>query len=153
MKRLLKLLPTVTIPALLLCAAMQPRGAKPLYTTDIAVTDDGYILTADKGSSALTMIDRNGVKQAAWQLDREPTGVIVKDGNAYLTTSYDEGYISKIDLGERSIVYTRPTGMGACAPVAAADGSVIYVCNRYKATVSEVDARTGDVLRTECSRQ
>lgn len=148
MKRLLKLLPTVTVPALLLCAAMQPRGAKPLYTVDIAVTDDGYVLTADKGSSELSMIDRDGAKQTAWSFERKPTGVIVKGGNAYVTSSYEEGYISKIDLGERSIVYTRPTGMGACAPVANADGSIIYVCNRYKATVSEVDARTGDVLRT-----
>ena len=74
MKRLLKLLPTVTVPALLLCAAMQPRGAKPLYTVDIAVTDDGYVLTADKGSSELSMIDRYGAKQAAWSFERKQIG-------------------------------------------------------------------------------
>ncbi len=148
MKRLLKLLPTVTIPALLLCAAMQPRGTKPLYTTDIAVTDDGRILTANKGTSEVLMTDGKGTRQTAWKTDEPPTGIAVRGDAAYVTSSHGEGYIQRLDLAARRTDYIRPTGMGACAPVISTDGSKVYVCNRYKATVSEVDARTGDILRT-----
>ena len=37
--------------------------------------------------------------------------------------------------------------MGSCSPVVSLDGNKIYVCNRYKGTVSEVDAESGNLLR------
>lgn len=148
MKRLLKLLPAIVAPAILLCAAKQPRNARPFYTTDIAVTDDGRILMANKGTSELLLTDGKGAQLASWTIDEPPTGVAVSGDAAYVTSSHGEGYIRRIDLASQRTDYVTTTGMGACAPVISADGGRVYVCNRYKTTVSEVDAATGKVLRT-----
>lgn len=118
-----------------------------MYTADIAITSDGSLLLANKGTSEVTLLDKEGKRLHSWSIDEPPTGVIVVEGKAYVTSSYDQGHLTCIDLGDNSIKYSTRTGMGACAPTVSADQSKIYVLNRYKGTVSEVDAATGAVQR------
>ncbi|MDO5487515.1 MAG: YVTN family beta-propeller repeat-containing protein [Rikenellaceae bacterium] len=147
MRGLLKIAPIIISATLLLCAAEVRTPLRPMYTADIAITSDGNLLLANKGTSEVTLLDKEGKRLHSWSTDEPPTGVVVVEGKAYVTSSYDRGHLTCIDLSDNSIKYSTRTGMGACAPTVSADQSKIYVLNRYKGTVSEVDATTGAVQR------
>ena len=147
MKRILFSLPIIFSMVILLSNATHDN-VKPCYTTDIAITESGNILLANKGTSELRLIDNNGNKLKSWGLEEPATGVATIGSRAYVTSSYAKGSVSCIETtGEQQILFTTTTGMGACAPVISIDSKVIYVCNRYRGTVSEVDAITGAILR------
>jgi DNA-binding beta-propeller fold protein YncE len=147
MKRILFSLPIIFSMVILLSNATHDN-VKPCYTTDIAITESGNILLANKGTSELRLIDNNGKKLKSWGLEEPATGVATIGSRAYVTSSYAKGSISCIETtGEQQILFTTTTAMGACAPVVSHDSKVIYVCNRYRGTVSEVDAITGAILR------
>ena len=147
MRGLLKIAPIIISATLLLCAAEVRTPLRPMYTADIAITSDGEFLLANKGTSDVTLLDKDGKRLHNWSTEEPPTGVIVVEDKAYVTSSYDRGHLTCIDLNDNSIKYSTQTGMGACAPVVSPDRSKIYVLNRYKGTVSEVDATTGAVRR------
>ena len=149
MKNFIRLLPIflTTIVILLAPSAREREEVRPLYTADIAITDDGLILLANEGTSEVRLIDANGTPRCAWKLDAPATGVTTKGNVAYLTSSYDKGFLYCVTLDNFSIKYITQLPMGSCAPVVSRDGAKVYVCNRYKATISEVDAVSGEVLR------
>lgn len=147
MKGLLKISPIVISILILLCAAQERTNLKPMYTTDIALTEQGDILMTNKGTSDVTLLSKSGKFIAQWSMPNPPTGVITVGEQAFVTSSYAEGFLTCINLKDKSIKYSVETGMGACSPVASADKSKIYVLNRYKATISEVEAATGNLLR------
>ena len=136
---------------------MRTSGAHPMYTTDVAVTDDGRILFTNKGSRDVTVYDGDGGLLERIAFDAPPTGIAVNGAWAYVTSSDGEGYLSKLSLDDYSVAYTVPTAMGACSPVVSADSNTVYVCNRYKGTLSAVSAATGEVrvsiamLREPCA--
>ena len=147
MKRILFALPVIFSLVVFLSNATH-ENVKPCYTADIAITDNGNILLANKGTSELRMIDSNGKKLKSWPLTEPATGIATIGNRAYVTSSYATGSITCIETtGEQQTLFTTPTAMGACAPVVSHDSKVIYVCNRYRGTVSEVDATTGELLR------
>ena len=132
----------------ILFSAAEHTNIKPYYTADIAVTDEGNILLANKGTQELRMISKEGKLLKSWELQMPATGVATYGDRAYVTCSEARGELQCVSLvGENERLFTTKLGMGACAPVVSADGKKIYICNRYKATVSEVDASSGEVLR------
>ena len=147
MKRIIFFVPIIFSMAILLSTATHDN-VKPCYTTDIAITEQGNILLSNKGTSELRMINPEGTTLKSWSLPEPATGVVTIQNKAYVTSSYATGSLSCFEIdGEQKTLFSTPTGMGACSPVVSADSKVIYVCNRYKATISEVDATTGEVLR------
>lgn len=147
MKRILYFIPIVFSVAIFLSTATHDN-VRPYYTADIAITEQGNILLANKGTSELRMIDPQGKTLKSWPLAEPATGITTIHDRAYVTSSYSQGSLSCFEIGgEQKTLFTTPTGMGACSPVVSADQKVVYVCNRYKATISEVDASTGAVLR------
>ena len=147
MKRIIFFVPIIFSMAILLSTATHDN-VKPCYTTDIAITEQGNILLSNKGTSELRMINPEGTTLKSWSLPEPATGVVTIQNRAYVTSSYATGSLSCFEIdGEQKTLFSTPTGMGACSPVVSADSKVIYVCNRYKATISEVDATTGEVLR------
>ena len=147
MKRIIFFVPIIFSMAILLSTAAHDN-VKPCYTTDIAITEQGNILLSNKGTSELRMINPEGTTLKSWSLPEPATGVVTIHNRAYVTSSYATGSLSCFEIdGEQKTLFSTPTGMGACSPVVSADSKVIYVCNRYKATISEVDATTGEVLR------
>lgn len=148
MRGLLKIAPIVISAVILLCASRSATNLRPMYTVDVAITADNHILMANKGTSDVVLLSANGKSLQRWSFEEPPTGVVVSNNKAYVTSSYADGYLTCIDLADNSVLYKSPTAMGACAPVVSHDGSKIYVLNRYKGTVSEVDAETGKVLRS-----
>ena len=147
MKRFLLFIPLILSLAILFSAA-EHTNIKPYYTADIAVTDEGNILLANKGTQELRMISSEGKLLKSWELQMPATGVATYGERAYVTCSQSSGELWCVSLvGENKSIFTTELGMGACAPVVSADGKRVYICNRYKATVSEVDASTGELLR------
>ena len=41
-------------------SAIEREEVRPLYTSDIAITDDGLILLANEGTSEVRLIEANG---------------------------------------------------------------------------------------------
>lgn len=147
MRRFLLFIPLFLSLAILFSAA-ERTNIKPNYTADIAVTDSGNILLANKGTQELRMIDREGKLLKSWELQMPATGVATYGERAYVTCSEADGQLTCVNLGgDHKTIFTAKLGMGACAPVVSNDGKKIYVCNRYKSTISEVDAATGELLR------
>ena len=147
MKGLLKLSPIVISVIILLCATTTRQNLRPMYTTGISITADNKMAIANKGTSDVVLLSESGESVQRWEFAESPTGITSFGSNIYVTSSQDEGYITAINLENNNIAYKRATGMGACAPVMSHDGKKIYVLNRYKATVTEVDAASGEVLR------
>ena len=147
MKRVYLLVPLI-VSVVVFLSSITRDNVKPCYTADIAVTEDGNILLANKGISALWMINQNGEVLKSWSLPEPATGVTILGNRVYVTSSHATGYLSCFELsGEYRTLFTTPSGMGACAPIISNDGQKVYVCNRYKSTISEIDAQTGKKLR------
>ncbi len=141
------LIPLVLSLAILFSAA-ERTNIKPNYTADIAVSEQGNILLANKGTQELRMISSEGKLLKSWELPMPATGVATYGDRAYVTCSEASGELHCVSLeGEMKTLFTAKLGMGACAPVVSHDGKKVYICNRYKATVSEVDATSGELLR------
>ena len=141
------LIPLVLSLAILFSTA-ERTNIKPHYTADIAVSEQGNILLANKGTQELRMISSEGKLLKSWELSMPATGVATFGDRAYVTCSQASGELHCVSLeGEMKTLFTTKVGMGACAPVVSHDGKKVYICNRYKATVSEVDATSGELLR------
>ena len=147
MKKLSFVVPLIVSIVVLLTSAEVHHNVKPMYTADVAVAANGDVLLANKGTSELTLMAADGKVKNSWELREPATGVAVAEGVAYVTSSYAEGTLTAIDLSNNQVKFEAKTGMGACAPLVGHGGKVVYVCNRYKASVSEVDATSGEVLR------
>ena len=147
MKGLLKLSPIVISVIILLCATTTRQNLRPMYTTGISITADNKMAIANKGTSDVVLLSESGESEQRWEFAESPTGITSYGSNIYVTSSQDEGYITAINLENNNIAYKTATGMGACAPIMSHDGKKVYVLNRYKATVTEVDATSGEVLR------
>ena len=147
MKGLLKLSPIVISVIILLCATTTRQNLRPMYTTGISITADNKMAIANKGTSDVVLLSESGESEQRWEFAESPTGITSYGSNIYVTSSQDEGYITAINLENNNIAYKTATGMGACAPIMSHDGKKVYVLNRYKATVTEVDAASGEVLR------
>ena len=119
-----------------------------MYTTDVDLAADGRIVMANKGTCEVVILTPNGEVAQRWSFDEPPTGVRVHGDVLFVTSSYAEGYLTRINLSDGKVEYKNPTAMGACSPIVSHDGEKIYVLNRYKGTVSEVKASTGEVLRS-----
>lgn len=147
MKRILYVIPIILSTAILLSTSTHDN-VKPYYTTDIALTEQGNILLANKGTCELRMIDPQGKTLKSWSLPEPATGIVVNGNRAYVTSTLSKGSVSCIDIeGEQKQLFNTPTGMGACSPVLSKDFKKLYVCNRYKGTISEIDATSGELLR------
>ena len=157
MKRFLLFIPLAATAVAIICTAMRSSGTRPMYTTDVAVADDGRIVFTNKGSRDVTIYDGEGRLLERVEFELPPTGVAIDGDWAYVTSSAGEGRLTKLSLKDYSIAYTAATAMGACAPVVSADGETVYVCNRYKGTLSAVSAADGTVrasiamLREPCA--
>ena len=148
MKGVLKLIPIAITALLLLCASVDRENLKPMYTTAIDLTQDGRVVMANNGTSDVVLYAADGSVERRFAFDESPTGVAVSGDDIYVTSSNADGYITRLGLSDGAVRYKTKTAMGACSPLLSHDGKRVYVLNRYKGTVSEMDASTGEVLRS-----
>ena len=116
------------------------ESKEPWFITDVAVGDAGQVILSCRGDKSLKITDPQGRQQT-------PTGVIAKEGKAYVSCFDTRGEIVTVDLKEGKIVNTVPVGAGAEAPAWSKEEDKIFVCNRFAGTVSEVDVKNGKVTR------
>lgn len=136
------------VGVMLPCWGHTQESKAPWFITDIAVDEAGQVILSCRGDKSLKITDpqaRQMVKTIP--LQQTPTGVIAKDGKAYVTCFDTRGEIVTVDLKEGKILNTVPVGAGAEAPAWSKDGDKIFVCNRFAGTVSEVDVKAGKVSR------
>ena len=119
----------------------------PMFTTGIDLVGSDQFLLANKGTKSVTIIDKAGRLVKEWVFDEPVTGQCLSKGTAYVTSSYGRGWLSAINLGTGKVIYKTETGMGARSPIINKDGTRIYVFNQFKTTVSELDSKSGKVLR------
>jgi len=119
----------------------------PMFTTGIDLVGSDQFLLANKGTKSVTLIDKAGRLVKEWVFDEPVTGQCLSKGTAFVTSSYGRGWLTAINLGTGKVIYKTETGMGARSPIINKDGTRIYVFNQFKTTVSELDSKSGKVLR------
>ena len=136
---------------LLLCMLyVQKLAAQnaPLFPTDVTCAPDGSLVMTEKGARRLAVYSPDGKElKAAYKLDASPTGVAVEGDCIYVTTFEVEGKLHALSLKDGSELFSVYTGSGACHPVVNEKTARVYVCNQFQDTVSEIDLRTGKLLR------
>lgn len=124
------------------------ESKEPWFITDVAVGDAGQEILSCRGDKSLKITDPQGRQVVKTiPLQQTPTGVIAKEGKAYVSCFDTRGEIVTVDLKEGKIVNTVPVGAGAEAPAWSKEEDKIFVCNRFAGTVSEVDVKNGKVTR------
>ena len=124
------------------------ESKEPWFITDAAVGDAGQVILSCRGDKSLKITDPQGRQVVKTiPLQQTPTGVIAKEGKAYVSCFDTRGEIVTVDLKEGKIVNTVPVGAGAEAPAWSKEEDKIFVCNRFAGTVSEVDVKNGKVTR------
>ena len=124
------------------------ESKEPWFITDVAVGDAGPVILSCRGDKSLKITDPQGRQVVKTiPLQQTPTGVIAKEGKAYVSCFDTRGEIVTVDLKEGKIVNTVPVGAGAEAPAWSKEEDKIFVCNRFAGTVSEVDVKNGKVTR------
>lgn len=124
------------------------ESKEPWFITDVAVGDAGQVILSCRGDKSLKITDPQGRQVVKTiPLQQTPTGVIAKEGKAYVSCFDTMGEIVTVDLKEGKIVNTVPVGAGAEAPAWSKEEDKIFVCNRFAGTVSEVDVKNGKVTR------
>ena len=124
------------------------ESKEPWFITDVAVGDAGQVILSCRGDKSLKITAPQGRQVVKTiPLQQTPTGVIAKEGKAYVSCFDTRGEIVTVDLKEGKIVNTVPVGAGAEAPAWSKEEDKIFVCNRFAGTVSEVDVKNGKVTR------
>ncbi len=124
------------------------ESKEPWFITDVAVGDAGQVILSCRGDKSLKITDPQGRQVVKTiPLQQTPTGVIAKEGKAYVSCFDTRGEIVTVDLKEGKIVNTGPVGAGAEAPAWSKEEDKIFVRNRFAGTVSEVDVKNGKVTR------
>ena len=119
------------------------ESKEPWFITDVAVGDAGQVILSCRGDKSLKITDPQGRQVVKTiPLQQTPTGVIAKEGKAYVSCFDTRGEIVTVDLKEGKIVNTVPVGAAWSK-----EEDKIFVCNRFAGTVSEVDVKNGKVTR------
>ena len=104
----------------------------PMFTTNAIALDGEQYLLANKGTKSVTIINQSGTTIKKWLFDQPVTGLCKNKKTIYVTSSYDKGWLTAIDLTTGKVLYKKETGMGARAPLLNKDCSRIYILNQFK---------------------
>lgn len=131
------------------CLGMVTADRHPFFSTGIAVDEEGNIYLSQKGLKRIDVFAADGVSLLkSYPMDETPTGILLGDKKAYVTTFESVGHLQILDLESGRVEASIPTGSGACYPIYGPDRKYIYVCNQFSNTVSEIDPEARRVLRT-----
>ncbi|MBS2209991.1 c-type cytochrome [Carboxylicivirga mesophila] len=121
----------------------------PLSTTDVASDETGeYLFLLQKTAKRLDLVSGKDYQMIhQWFFHDEPTGVVVKDGRAYVTSSFASGLVTVIDILSKEKIIEINVPMGATSPVLSHDGVKLYVCCQYNNSLLEIDLISNKVKR------
>jgi DNA-binding beta-propeller fold protein YncE len=120
----------------------------------IALSPDGRVLwVADLAGARVQAFDARSLKRLAEvPTGRRPIRVLVSpDGRWAVTSNYEDGSLTVIDVAQRRVARTlKVSGEAAAAQVTilfSADGQRLYAAETGRDTVAELDFASGRVLR------
>lgn len=138
-----------SICLLFLCMGMTTADSHPFFSTDIALNAKGEIFLTQKGLKRLDQFSPDGKTLIrSYPLNDVPTGLLLTEDKAYVTTFESMGHLHIISLETGAVEASISTGSGASYPFFGPDRENVYVCNQFSNTVSEVDPVSRKVLRT-----
>lgn len=121
----------------------------PFYPTGIVVNENGQIFMSEKGSRRVSVYSSEGNKlERIFQMPEIPTGLAVEGDKMYVTTFETEGRLHIINIMENKEIASLKTGSGACYPLVNKTNGKLYVCNQFDNTVSEIDLKNYQVVRS-----
>ncbi len=121
----------------------------PLFINDILTTPAGELVMLQKGDSTLVVYDAQlKHKLRTISIGDTPTGMIILGNYIYVTTFSSQGQLHKYDLTTGQRVASVDVYSGACAPMQGATDNLIYVCNQFQNSVTEVDVEQMKVVRS-----
>ncbi len=126
------------------CALVMAKSGSVLYIAE-ATADKVAVL--DTVSAMIT---------AKIDVPAEPTGLALSGDGKYLyvTCSAPEGCVCVVETGANKIIKKIPAGYGAMSPVLNADGTMLYVCNRFGNDISVINTSVGkQVTRIKALRE
>lgn len=139
------------VAAVFICGASSLAFADtpPFFPTDIALNEKGDIVMTEKGTDRISIYSPDGkTLLQSIPVDESPTGILLGNDKAYVTTSAATGHLQIISLASGKKEASIPTGSGACYPIFGPDKTHIYVCNQFQNTVSEIDPVSRKVTRS-----
>ncbi len=138
------------LTACLLCCSFSAMAEHtPFFTTDVVVNGKGEMLMTQKGLKRVDLFAADGqTLLRSFPMDEMPTGILLGDDVAYITTFETIGRLNILSLETGRVEASIVTGSGACYPMFGPDKKLIYVCNQFAGTISEVDPVMRKVVRT-----
>lgn len=131
------------------CSIFAMADNRPFFTTDAAVNGKGELLMTQKGTSRLDIFSPDGKSLLrSFPFDDTPTGLLPDGDMVYVTTSKGAGRLQLLSLESGRVEAAIPTGAGACSPVFGPGNGLVYVCNQFDNSVSEVDVKGRRVTRS-----
>lgn len=127
-------------------------GVDPIYITDITTVGEQIAITQKTNKEVALYNTDFSMKLRSWKLSEVPTGVVTDGSYLYVTSFEKQGSVNVINL-KNDEIRTIPTGSGAIGPVWNPQKKVLYVCNQFANTVSEVNVEEGEVKRTVADRK
>ena len=123
-------------------------AAEPWYITDVKLGVDNNVITSNRGTNSMTEISPLGEVLNSWSLPNTPTAFVVEGEVAYITC-FDGQHRSSIvvlDMANGDVEEVcLPKHSGVTSPVLSADGRKIYLCNKFKNSISEYDIASKEV--------
>lgn len=139
---------TILTASLALLVSATSFASEPLFSTSITTSDKGELILSNRGANDIKIYSTDMELLREFDLGSPATSVVAIGDKLYATT--DEGaigYLHCLDAQSGAEIFKSKMGNGATGASVSVDSKKIYVCNRYDATVSEVDAASGTVLR------
>lgn len=110
-----------------------------------------YLFDMNDGFSHETFVDEDPILYASDDL------VISADKTKAYTAcrrgDHDRAHVAVIDIENRKIIKTIPTGVGSCGLTMTNDERYVIVSNDQEDSITVIDTRTDEVVNTPCARE
>ena len=121
-----------------------PRRPRYLAPSAVAAGQDGRVYIGEAAAKAIAVVDgKTGDIVRKMRAGGEPNGLCLSaDGKMlFAAVGGPRGKVCFYDAATGRSMGSVPVGHTPIAPVAAPNGSVLYVCNRFDSTVSVIDIK------------
>lgn len=120
----------------------------PFYPTGISIDEQGKLFMSEKGCKQVSVYSPDGQKrEKVYTMSETPTGIVIEDNILYVTTFGTQGTLHMINLDNGQEFAAINTGSGACYPVINKSAQMLYVCNQFDNSVSEIDLNKQKITR------
>lgn len=150
--------PLVFVSLMLMVFQIVRAENGPLFPTGISLDQDGRMVISEKGRRRVAVYSNDGMSLLkSYEMADVPTGVLCAGDKIFVTTFQAKGMLHILNGGDGAEIACIETGSGACSPVVDERKGMVYVCNQFQNTVSEINlktmqlTRTAQVLREPCA--